>query len=645
MDAAFIWKLSKLGRIGSSRMRFDDDVADRLNYQYTGVILFMFIGLIGIRQYVGKPIQCWIPQEFTRGWEEYAENYCWVANTYFAKLKDRLPPEADRSEAMIAYYQWAPIVLATQALLFYLPCLIWRLCMNHSGFNVHRVLQMAADANELMPEVTAKTVNMMSRYLEACIHRQRNYRRKHGGIGFRDHRHRSRERRGSSRKITEIDPEEGVSGTESFSGRSSLLLPASKSEKVPLRHDSESNGTLTARAKKASAPSPPAKTSKSARDGKQSSSSVYSSPQGKTQSRSSERGKMSESRPHTARASSKPPTCKALCMKLLCCPEDNEKAALASKSMPNGDLQRERRREWGIGKKYGNFLFTLYMFVKLAYIANVIGQVFLMEAFIGTPFTFFGARILWKLLNKTDWEESGHFPRVTFCSLKAKKLGADNDYELQCVLPLNMFLEKIYIFLWFWHVAVALVTVVSLVSWIRRMLLKDIRFKFIRKYLKVLNAVPEPLDAMHKAATRTFVEHYLCTDGVFLLRLISTNCGEMLAGDLACELWRSFRHQHFHIPMLAAAAGIDLTGQVKFNPPMGTCPHCIQEQNLLASRLRGAGSIARYHQPEYASPNQPGATNEQAAAQQKIMYQLLQQEKSRGSAKRAIDKENSDDIV
>ncbi len=54
MDATFIWKLSKLGRIGSSRLRFDDDFADRLNYQFSGVLMFLFIGVIGIRQYVGE---------------------------------------------------------------------------------------------------------------------------------------------------------------------------------------------------------------------------------------------------------------------------------------------------------------------------------------------------------------------------------------------------------------------------------------------------------------------------------------------------------------------------------------------------------------------------------------------------------------
>ncbi|VEL14475.1 unnamed protein product [Protopolystoma xenopodis] len=78
-------------------------------------------------------------------------------------------------QALLGYYQWAPIVLATQALFFYLPCLVWRLGMSRSGFNVHRILQMAADANELLPEVTTKAVHIMARYLEACIHRKKRY--------------------------------------------------------------------------------------------------------------------------------------------------------------------------------------------------------------------------------------------------------------------------------------------------------------------------------------------------------------------------------------------------------------------------------------------------------------------------------------
>lgn len=142
--------------------------------------------------FTGKPIQCWTPQEFTRSWEEYAENYCWVASTYFVHLNGypgpppphiyfhrELPagsviangpgtggsspgnfmfPTANRGPnshqnlypgiyqakagerpapgRLISYYQWAPILLAIQSFLFYLPCLIWRLFSSQSGFHV-----------------------------------------------------------------------------------------------------------------------------------------------------------------------------------------------------------------------------------------------------------------------------------------------------------------------------------------------------------------------------------------------------------------------------------------------------------------------------------------------------------------------------
>jgi innexin len=389
MDAAFVWKLSKLGHIVSSRLRFDDDFSDRLNYQFTVVLLFMFIGLLGIRQYVGKPIQCWIPQEFTRGWEEYTENYCWVSNTYFAPIKHSLPPKPDRDASMIGYYQWAPIVLAMQALLFFIPCLMWRLFMGYSGFNVRRILQMAMDSSFSMPDSMYKNVRFMARYIETCIYRQRDFRR---GVGIR------------------------------------------------LRN------------------------------------------------------------------------CFAKCT-CVCC-----------------------------GRRYGNYLVVLYFTIKFLYIINILAQLSLMEAFIGTNYTFYGIRVLYDLAKNRNWEHSGHFPRVTFCDFEAKKLGKNHRYSLQCVLPLNMFLEKIYIFLWFWHVALAIITLVSALHWFAQMGFSRRRVKFIRKYLKIMNMLRDT----DNTTSRKFVENYLRPDGVFLIRLISINCGDILAGDLTCELWNIYRHKRLH---------------------------------------------------------------------------------------------------
>ncbi|VDL97119.1 unnamed protein product [Schistocephalus solidus] len=111
---------------------------------------------------------------------------------------------------------------------------------------------------------------------------------------------------------------------------------------------------------------------------------------------------------------------------------------------------------------------------------------------------------------------------------------------MQCVLPLNMFLEKIFIFLWFWHIVVILVTFTSLVNWIRRLFIGRARHKFIRRYLKVMGILPPKLDARDRMRTHQFVDEYLTADAFFILLLIGANSGDLLAGDLTSELWFGF---------------------------------------------------------------------------------------------------------
>ena len=49
-----------------------------------------------------------------------------------------------------------------------------------------------------------------------------------------------------------------------------------------------------------------------------------------------------------------------------------------------------------------------------------------MERFVGARVTFYGAAVLADLLRGRDWQQSGHFPRVTFCDMEAKKLGKNH---------------------------------------------------------------------------------------------------------------------------------------------------------------------------------------------------------------------------
>ena len=58
------------------------DRIDQLNFYSTPTLLILFALFISAKQYIGKPIQCWLPMEFKSGWEQYVEDFCFVQNTY-----------------------------------------------------------------------------------------------------------------------------------------------------------------------------------------------------------------------------------------------------------------------------------------------------------------------------------------------------------------------------------------------------------------------------------------------------------------------------------------------------------------------------------------------------------------------------------
>ena len=203
--------------------------------------------------------------------------------------------------------------------------------------------------------------------------------------------------------------------------------------------------------------------------------------------------------------------------------------------------RRPRKRNTGLGKSFGNYLVGLYFAVKVLYAANVFCQLFVLNRVLGTDFDSFGITMLERVQDDefgTVHANSSSFPRITMCNFKVRRLGNVHRYAVQCVLPINLFAEKMYIFLWFWMCFVLALTLVSLIVWILQMTITKDKVRYVQNHLKSENRIETTFD---NQLSRNFVDHYLRSDGVFLLRLISHNTNNITATEIIVALWDNWK--------------------------------------------------------------------------------------------------------
>jgi len=170
------------------------------------------------------------------------------------------------------------------------------------------------------------------------------------------------------------------------------------------------------------------------------------------------------------------------------------------------------------------------------FIINCVAQFLLLNSFLGMDFGAYGIEVLSALFQGGDWRGSDRFPRVTMCDFQIRRLGQLQTYTVQCVLPINLFNEMIYLFIWFWMVLVIILTVYSLITWSMRSMMSQDRARFIKKHLMLLNKVNKD-DKESKQSAIDFTEKYLRQDGVFILRLIGYNTNDITATELICALF------------------------------------------------------------------------------------------------------------
>uniref|UniRef100_A0A1I8JN32 Innexin n=1 Tax=Macrostomum lignano TaxID=282301 RepID=A0A1I8JN32_9PLAT len=184
------------------------------------------------------------------------------------------------------------------------------------------------------------------------------------------------------------------------------------------------------------------------------------------------------------------------------------------------------------GRKSGFALFFLYLINKLVHLCAALGHLFMMRSFLSAlKDLHFGWTCAVDLVARREWRQTRVFPRVTFCDIPIKHLGQWNTRSIQCVLPLNILNEKLYIFLWFWtrvlhqpdsdinHCVAVRVFTPKISS-------------SSNTCTKLALLVDKAKDEEEHQLRKDFVRVFLSLDGLFLLNLMEHNAGNMcVTGD------------------------------------------------------------------------------------------------------------------
>lgn len=209
-----------------------------------------------------------------------------------------------------------------------------------------------------------------------------------------------------------------------------------------------------------------------------------------------------------------------------------------------------------VSKRMGTWTVFSYLCIKILYLTNAIGQLYLMKHFLGydEDMVGFGLTLANSLVSGIKWEESLYFPRIAFCSITIRHLGQKtNRYMGMCALAINMLNEKLYVFLWFWTLAVAITTGVSLINWFLRLAIRRRQTSVIRRYLKLKPLMLEPekngdssptpseaLDPSRPDTVERFIREFLRMDGVFIVQMLNMNAGDVITGEVIRLLWHTW---------------------------------------------------------------------------------------------------------
>lgn len=162
----------------------------------------------------------------------------------------------------------------------------------------------------------------------------------------------------------------------------------------------------------------------------------------------------------------------------------------------------------------GIYLSITYLLVKLCYAFIALLQIYVLNYFfkddyysnLGVFSFFFGPH---------NWKFTERFPRMTLCKFQVYILNDQQTHWMQCTLPINIYIEKMYWIVGIWCIFLFFITIVNFIRYV--MFLSYSRGKYVEKRL-VRNPDTDELPVNNLENLRP--------DDLLVLELIKVNTSE-----------------------------------------------------------------------------------------------------------------------
>uniref|UniRef100_A0A914C7N1 Innexin n=1 Tax=Acrobeloides nanus TaxID=290746 RepID=A0A914C7N1_9BILA len=211
--------------------------------------------------------------------------------------------------------------------------------------------------------------------------------------------------------------------------------------------------------------------------------------------------------------------------------KDDKKVSNMEYDLERFVLHVQQHIEYARKAQWLPWLVIYYLVTKWLYVATAFLQLTILCYFIGERDYFWGFKKFIDATSTGQWVQLKAFPYIAYCDAIQFEIAQPRLHTFQCVLPMNMLFDKVYIFLWFMIVFVLLI---SFLSAIYATLLFTIPWLKHRELCKILQL---PMNSPKRRLVPVFLNKHLSMDGFLLLRILKENTGAVSAYEIAQLFW------------------------------------------------------------------------------------------------------------